>query len=288
MNKKKIITIIASVVLTAVAVGGIYFGFKQISKPEQTVEVAVATQDIKAGEICSSKNYTYVEMAKSKVSPSYVTKVEVENQKGNDKTYTVSDVLKGKEASSAIYQNEPIMKGRITGLNSTVDATEIIDYSKYTKMMYNVTDTKSLDGQVHAGDKVDLWVRYTLTDKTTHDKLVVVDKILKKVLVNRTFDSDGKEITDITIPAKSMEILLAEDEVSEYLKYQDFGRYTLVKSPSSDDKESDEVVRKKLSTNGLIQEIISMKEDQVTADKIYKDPAKANEVQNYELDASSK
>ena len=286
MNKKKIITIIASIVLTIVTVGGIYFGAKHLSKPEDTIEVAVATQDIKAGKICDSKNYTYVAMPKSKVSPSYVTKVEVENTTGKDKTYVVSDILKGKEVSSDIYQNEPIVKGRVTGLNSGVDATEIIDYSKYTKMMYNVTDTKSLDGQVHAGDKVDLWVRYTLTDKTTHDKLVVVDKVLKKVIVNRTFDSEGKEINDISVPAKSMEILLAEDEVSEYLKFQEFGKYTLVKSPTTDDKSSDEVVRKKLSTNGLIQEVISMKEDQVTADKIYKDPAKASEVQNYEIDTT--
>lgn len=289
MTKKKIIICAASAGLTLVIVGGAFLGLKKVNKPEGTVEVAVATKEIKAGEVFTSQNYTYKELPKSQVSPSCVTKVEIESEKNNKKIYTIEDVLQGKEVISDIYANEPIMKGRVSGLKTLTDENgNAIDMSQYTKMMYNVSDTKSLDGQVHAGDKVDLWVRYKLNDKENNDQWVVVDKILKRVLVNRTFDAEGKEITDTTIPAKSMEILLKENEVSEYLKYQDLGKYTLVKSPSKITDASKEVVRKKLSTNNLIQEILSMQNDEVTADKIEEiDPTVKDKVQNIEIETNN-
>lgn len=287
MNKKNITAILMALVITILVLCGLYFGYKQQTKPEETIEVAVTIQEIKAGELLMlNKNYNYQKIPKSKLTPSHVTKEQIEKKSDDNKTiYALSDILNNKEVTTSLYANEPIMKGRVSGLSgvSNIEGEEI-DLSQYRKMTYSVSDTQSLEGQVVAGDRVDFWIRYKLNDKTNKDQLVVVDKVLKNVLINKTFDANGQEISDPSIPAKTIEILLLEEEIQEYLKYKDLGKYTIVKVPVSAIGNEDEIVRKKLSTNDLIWEIISMEEDAVTADKIKKDPTKLDKVEDIEIE----
>lgn len=287
MNKKNIIAILMSLVITILVLMGLYLGYQQQIKPEETIDIAVTTKEVRSGELLVlNKNYTYQKLPRSKVTSSHITKAQLEKKSEDGKTvYVLSDILNNKEVTTHLYSNEPIMKGRISGLSgvSNIDGEEI-DLSKYRKMTYSVSDTQSLEGQVTSGDKVDFWIRYKLNDKTNADQLVVVDKVLKNVLINKTFDANGQEISDPSIPAKTIEILLLEDEIQEYLKYKDLGKYTIVKVPVSAVDSDDEIVRKKLSTNELIWEIISMEEDAVTADKIKKDPTKVEKIDDMEIE----
>lgn len=278
MNKKIRNALIISLVGTAIISTGLYFMFKNTTKKENTIEVAVATREIKAGEVFNDDNYKYVSIPESKVSASYVTKVKMADN-------SVTDVLKGKEVLSTIYPNEEIVKGRVSNMSAlTDDKGNVIDTSSYRKLMLEVGTSQELSGQVVSGDKIDFWVRYTLNDKTNKDKLIVVDKIMKNVIVNKCYDSEGNEITDTTQKAKTVELLVTEEELQEYIKYKDLGKYTLVKVPSgSDGSSNDDIVRKKISTNDLIWEVISMKDDEVTADKITKDKDKEKEISNYEI-----
>lgn len=287
MNKKNIIAILMSLVITILVLTGLYFGYQEKIKPEETIDVAITTSEIKSGELLVlNKNYSYQKLPKSKVTASHITKTQIEQKTDDGKTvYMLSDILNNKEVTTQLYANEPIMKGRVSGLSglSNINGEEI-DLSMYRKMTYSVSDTQSLEGQVTSGDRVDFWIRYVLTDKTNKDQLIVVDKVLKNVLINKTFDANGQEISDPSIPAKTIELLLLEDEIQEYLKYKDLGKYTIVKVPVSANANDNEIVRKKLSTNELIWEIISMEEDSVTADKIKKDPTKIDKVGDIEIE----
>lgn len=290
MNKKTITAILISFLVTILMLLGLFVLYTQQTKPEETIEVAYTTKEVKAGELLMlDKNYKYKNMPKSKVTPSHITKVELEKESTNNKTiYTLTDILKGKEVITDLYPDEPIMKGRVSGLSGLSDINgEEIDLSKYRKMTYSVSDTQSLEGQVRSGDRVDFWIRYKLNDKKNNDQLIIVDKILKNVLVNKTFDSNGQEVNDTTIPSKTIEVLLREDEVQEFLRYKDLGKYTIVKVPIGAITEDNEVVRKKLSTNDLIWEIISMDEDSVTADKIKKDPSKIDKIEDMEIETNN-
>lgn len=282
--------VLFALVLTLIVLGGIYFGFKQVNKPEPQVEVAVATTNIKSGELLmSDKNYTYTKIDKSKVTSSHITKVQIETESNNEETkVALTDMLKGKEVITDIYAGEPIMKGRVSGLTGISNSEgEQLDLSKYRKMTYSVTNEQNLEGQVRSGDRVDFWVKYKLNDKTNKDQLIVVDKILKNVIVNKTFDANGQEINDPTIPAKTIEVLLLEKEIQEFLQYKDLGKFTIVKVPTGATEDgSEEIVRRKVSTNDLIWEIISMDEDAVTADKIKKDADKKDKVQDMELETN--
>lgn len=282
MNSKVKTAIIISLVITLVFGVVAFFLIRKMKKPEEMVSVAVATKEIKAGEIFTDENYIYKGIPKKELTSSHITKIAME-----DGTYT--DTLKGKEVKSDIYPNEKIMKGRVSGMSVLTDENgETIDVSGYRKLMYEVGDSNSLSGQVQAGDRLDFWVRYKLNDKTNKDQLVIVDKILKNVIVNKCYDSNGEEVTNTSIPVKTVEILLTEKELQEYIKYKDLGKYTLVKVPAGQSSDtSDDIVRKKLSTNDLIWEIISMDEDQVTSDKITKDPSKEQEIVNFEISSGS-
>lgn len=277
MNKKTKNALLVSLGVTIVFSIGAFLYVQNARKPVETMEIAIAKKEIKAGEVFTNDNYEYVKIPKVDNS-SYIQKVAME-----DGTY--NDVLKGKEATNDIYPNEEIVKGRVSGMAAlTDDKGEVIDLSGYRKLTYKVDGENSLSGQVKKGDKLDFWVRYKLNDKKNKDQLVIVDKILKDVIVNKCFDANGLEIVDPSIPATTVELLVTEEELQEYIKFKDLGKYTLVKAPvGGSSSEKDEIVRKKLSTNDLIWEIISMEESEVTADKIKKDPNKKNDIGNFEI-----
>lgn len=287
MEKKTKIGLIVSLgITTCVAFGGFLF-YKQMSKPVPMVAVAQATKEIKAGEILDpNENYTYINIPQSELSSSYITLVKMEsNSKEGQTQATMTDILKGKEVTSDIYPNEKIMKGRVSSMTSLTDQKgETIDVSKYRKLTYTVTGPQNLAGQIKSGDRIDFWITYKLTDKTNKDKIIVTDKILKNVIVNKTFDSNGQEIVNNEGIAKTAEFLLTEDEVQTYIQYKDLGKITLAKVPTSSNDVSSEVVRKKLSINDLVWEIVSMDTSEVTADQIKKDPLKKNDIDKYELE----
>lgn len=290
MNTKTKNAILISFGVTILCAGGAYYYIANSSKPVPMVEVAMSTAEVKTGDVLSEEKYRYVQIPQSEYSPSYVTKVKTEtkNDKGEN-IVTYVDTLKGKEVASDIYPNEKIMKGRVSNSAGLTDENgNVIDISNYRKMMFAVNSTQTLSGQVQPGDKVDFWVRYTLSDTKNKDKLVVVDKVLKNITINKAYDTNSNEITDGSVAAKNVELLLTEEELQTYIQYRDFGSITLVKVPKGTkaDAETD-IVRKKLSTNNLIWEVVSMKEDQVTADKITKDPSKESEISNYVLEENN-
>lgn len=291
MNKRVVTAIVISLVFTVLAIGGIVFGLKQITKPEETIKIAVAVEEIKAGTILQTSMYDYVSIPKSQYIPSYVTYEEIIKEENGSKQVLLNDTLKGKETKTDIYKGERIAKGRVSGVAiDTIEDSEgnVLDVNSFRRMSFSASGTKNLSGQMKSGDKVDFWLRYKLTDKNNNDQIVVVDKILKDVPVLKAFDSNGVEITTTGISASSVELLLTEEEVQEYLKWADLGNITLVKVPvGSSDSEDNEIVRKKLSMNDLIHEIISQEKSEVTANEIKKDPTKKEQIEDYIIEENT-
>lgn len=290
MNKRTLIASVVALLVTATAMFFIFTSIKQMSQPKETVEVAVAKQDIKAGTILQPDMYEYVAIPKDEVIPSYVQKevVIIKNDNG-DNVETLSDMLKGKEAKENIYKGERIIKSRISGFSvQGIEGVEgedgTADYSGLRRMTYTAQGIQNLAGQLKAGDRIDFWIRYKLQDKENNDIIIVVDKILSNVPVVKALDSNFQEIKNNNAASTTIEILLTQEQIQEFIKWRDLGKITLVKVPPGVNTDAEkEITRVKMSMNDLIWEVLSMTEDKMNKDDIVKDESKKKEVANYHI-----
>lgn len=287
MNKRTIIASVVALLITAIVMFFIFTSISRMSQPKDTVQVAVAKQEIKAGTILQPDMYEYVSIPEDEVIPSYVQKevVIVKDANGNS-TETLSDTLKGKEAKENIYKGERIIRSRVSGFSvQTGDGNETSDdYSGLRRMTYTAQGIQNLAGQLKAGDYIDFWIRYKLQNKENSDTIVVVDKILSNVPVVKALDSNAQEIKSGNEASTTIEILLSQEQIQEFIKWRDLGRITLVKVPTGVNPDAEkEVTRVKMSMNDLIWDVLSMTEDQTNKDDIVKDESKKGEVGNYTI-----
>lgn len=285
MNKRTIIASVTALLITVIAMYFIFTSITQMSRPKETVEVAVAKQEIKAGTILQPDMYEYVLIPKDEVIPSYVQKevVIIKNENG-DLIKTLSDMLKGKEAKENIYKGERIVKSRVSGFSIGVEEDEVSDYSGLRRMTYTAQGIQNLAGQLKTGDYIDFWIRYKLQDKENNDTIVVVDKILSNVPVVKALDSNSQEIKNGTAASTTIEILLTQEQIQEFIKWRDFGRITLVKVPPGVNTDTEkEITRVKMSMNDLIWDVLSMTEDKMNKDDIVKDESKKGEIGKYRI-----
>lgn len=286
MNKRTIIASVVALLITVIAMYFIFTSITQMSRPKETVEVAVAKQEIKAGTILQPDMYEYVPIPKDEVIPSYVQKevVIIKNENG-DSVKTLSDMLKGKEAKENIYKGERIVKSRVSGFSIGVEGEDgVSDYSGLRRMTYTAQGIQNLAGQLKAGDYIDFWIRYKLQDKENNDTIVVVDKILSNVPVVKALDSNSQEIKNGTAASTTIEILLTQEQIQEFIKWRDLGRITLVKVPPGVNTDTEkEITRVKMSMNDLIWDVLSMTEDKMNKDDIVKDESKKGEVGKYHI-----
>ncbi|QUH21998.1 SAF domain-containing protein [Alkaliphilus sp. B6464] len=285
MNKRLVVASLAALVITVMIISGLIYGVNNMSKPEETIEIAYALQEIKAGSIIKPEMYEYRSIPVDEFNPSYVTKEEVmiPNLDGK-KAAQLIDVLKGKEADENIYKGERIVKARIRGIGADKNE-EIFENTNLRRMTYTAQGINNLAGQVKSGDRVDFWIRYTLADKINKDKVVVVDKVLANVPILKALDQNSQEIRNGSeAPSTTIEVALTQEQIQEFIKWKGMGSITLVKVPvdADLDKEND-ITRKKMSMNDLILEVISMTEDEMNKEDIVIDKNKKGEVGNYEI-----
>lgn len=285
MNKRILIASAIALLITVGAIFFIYMSVTKISQPKETVKIAVAKQDIKAGAILQDHMYEYVPIPKDEVIPSYVQEevVLVKDDDGNT-TQRLVDTLKGKEAKENIYKGERIIKGRVgsTTIAGKDEDNDDFDSTGLRRMTYTAQGIQNLAGQLKAGDRVDFWIRYKLQDKENNDTIVVVDKILNNVPVVKALDSNYREIKSTDQATTTIEIMLTQEQVQEFIKWRDLGKITLVKVPvDANVNQEKEITRKKMSMNDLILEVLSMTEDEMNKDDIIIDESKRDEVDRY-------
>jgi len=285
MNKRILIASAIALLITVGTIFFIYMSVTKISQPKETVKIAVAKQDIKAGAILQDHMYEYVPIPKDEVIPSYIQEevVLVKDDDGNT-TQRLVDTLKGKEAKENIYKGERIIKGRVgsTTIAGKDEDNDDFDSTGLRRMTYTAQGIQNLAGQLKAGDRVDFWIRYKLQDKENNDTIVVVDKILSNVPVVKALDSNYREIKSTDQATTTIEIMLAQEQVQEFIKWRDLGKITLVKVPvDANVNQEKEITRKKMSMNDLILEVLSMTEDEMNKDDIIIDESKRDEVGRY-------
>lgn len=273
MNKKIVIATTTSLVVTGVLMFGIITVAKNISKPKETIEVACATKEIKAGMTLQSDMYTYKSIPKDEDNPQYVHKQRVDNK---GKIEYVDPIL-GKVTSTIIYNGEKIIDARVEGVKQTnggnTDASTV--NTNLRKMTYTAQGINNLAGQLKPGDKVDFWIRYKLQQKDTNDTIIVVDKILENVPIVKALDGNSEEIKGNNAPSTTIEILLPQDQIQDFIKWRDLGNITLVKVPADADTSKEKKINRiRMSMNDLSQEVLSMKNDAMDRKDIVKDPAK--------------
>lgn len=291
MNKRIIIAMAIALIVTAGAIFLIYTTVKKISQPKETIEIAVATQDIKAGTILQDNMYEYVAIPKDEAIPSYIQKevILVKDENGNT-TQKLEDILKGKEAKENIYKGERIVKSRVGGatIGTEEENGEEFDSTGLRRMTYTAQGIQNLAGQLKAGDRVDFWIRYKLQDKKNNDTIIVVDKILSNVPVVKALNSNSQEIKNPNEVTTTIEIMLTQEQVQEFIKWRDLGKITLVKVPADADVTAEkEITRKKMSMNDLILEVLSMDKDEMNRDDIVIDESKRGDVDRYTIPENS-
>ena len=261
MNKKIVIMIIFALLVSFTTVFLIFTAVNDMTKEDETVIVAVAKENIKAGIIMKSDMYEYVEIPKSEYIPMYIKKTDKE--------------LKGVEVKENIYKGEKILSTRIgtfTVINDeNADDEKIFNDTGLRRMTYTAQGVQNLAGQLKAGDKIDFWLRYKLQDKENKDTIVVVDKILSNVSVVKALNSNSQEIKNKNEASTTIELLLEQEQIQEFIKWKDLGKITLVKVPPNInvDKEK-EITRKKMSMNELIWDVLSMEENEMNKNDIKK------------------
>lgn len=285
MNKRILIASAIALLITVGTIFFIYMSVTKISQPKETVKIAVAKQDIKAGAILQDHMYEYVPIPEDEVIPSYIQEevVLVKDDDGNT-TQRLVDTLKGKEAKENIYKGERIIKGRVGGttIAGKDEGNDDFDSTGLRRMTYTAQGIQNLAGQLKAGDRVDFWIRYKLQDKENNDTIVVVDKILSNVPVVKALDSNYREIKSTDQATTTIEIMLTQEQVQEFIKWRDLGKITLVKVPvDANVNQEKEITRKKMSMNDLILEVLSMTEDEMNKDDIIIDESKRDEVDRY-------
>jgi len=287
MNKRILIASGIALLVTVAAVFFIFTSVNKISQPKETVRIAVAKQDIRAGSILQDHMYEYVAIPKDEVIPSYVQKevVLIKDENGNT-TEKLEDTLKGKEASENIYKGERIIKGRVSGVSIATDDEGSDDFTNtgLRRMTYTAQGIQNLAGQLKAGDCVDFWIRYKLQDNENNDTIIVVDKILNNVPIVKALDSNAQEIKSSDTASTTIEIMLSQEQIQEFIQWRDLGKITLVKVPVDADIHAEkEITRKKMSMNDLILEVLSMTEDEMNKDDIIIDESKVDEAGRYHI-----
>lgn len=287
MNKKRLLIATAiSLAVTVLVVFGIFRAVEKMNEPENTVAIAVAKTEIKAGTILQPDLYEYVEVPEDEYIASYVTyePVVTEGENG-EKIERWEDVLKGKEAKETIYQGERIMKARISGI-SIVNENDEESFKEtgYRRMTYTATGVSNMAGQLKGGDRIDFWIRYKLQDRDNNDTIIVVDKILSNVPVVNAYNSNSQEVTNKNEASTTIELMLTQQQVQEFIKWRDMGKLTIVKVPADANLIAEkEVNRIKMSQNELIWEVLSMTEDEMNKDDIIKDEEQKENVGNYTI-----
>lgn len=287
MNKRTIIASVIALFVTVIAVFFIFTSVNKMSQPEEMVEIAVAKQEIKAGMILQPDMYEYVPIPKSELIPSYVQREAVRVENGDEGLIEkLEDSLKGKEAKENIYKGERIIKGRVSGITvkNDEDGSETYTNTDLRRMTYTAQGIQNLAGQLKAGDRIDFWLRYKLQDKENSDTIIVVDKILSNVPVVKALDSNAQEIKNTDEASTTIEIMLTQEQIQDFIKWKDLGKVTLVKVPVDANTNAEkEVTRKKMSMNDLIWDVLSMTEDEMNKDDIVKDESKKGEVGKYHI-----
>lgn len=275
MNKKIVIMIIFALLVSFTTVFLIFTAVNDMTKEDETVIVAVAKENIKAGIIMKSDMYEYVEIPKSEYIPMYIKKTDKE--------------LKGVEVKENIYKGEKILSTRIgtfTVINDeNADDEKIFNDTGLRRMTYTAQGVQNLAGQLKAGDKIDFWLRYKLQDKENKDTIVVVDKILSNVSVVKALNSNSQEIKNKNEASTTIELLLEQEQIQEFIKWKDLGKITLVKVPPNIniDKEK-EITRKKMSMNELIWDVLSMEENEMNKNDIKKNENQKENIDKYFID----
>jgi len=289
MNKGLVFTIIISLLVTTLTIVGILYSIDNMSKPPETIAVAVSTKDIQAGVILQPDMYEYVEIPISEYISTYVTKKNVEEKKKDGSiVFVKKDLLQGKEVTENIYKGEKILSTRISNFVSLQEdeGDEILyDSTGLRRMTYTAQGIQNLAGQLKAGDKIDFWLRYRLQDKENKDSIIVVDKILSSVLVVKALNSSSQEIKNKNEVSTTVELLLTQEEIQEFIKYRDLGKITLVKVPPDANVNNEkEITRKRMSMNDLIWDVLSMEEDEMNKEQIVKDEDQKENVDKYYID----
>lgn len=289
MNKGLVFTIIASLLVTVLTIVGILYSIDNMSKPPKTIAVAVSTKDIQAGVILQPDMYEYVEIPTDEYISAYITKKNVEEKKKDGSiVFVKKDLLQGKEVTENIYKGEKILSTRISNFVSLQEdeGGEILyDSTGLRRMTYTAQGVQNLAGQLKAGDKIDFWLRYRLQDKENKDSIIVVDKILSSVLVVKALNSSSQEIKNKNEVSTTVELLLTQEEIQEFIKYRDLGKITLVKVPPDANVNNEkEITRKRMSMNDLIWDVLSMEEDEMNKEQIVKDEDQKENVDKYYID----
>lgn len=289
MNKGLVFTIIISLLVTTLTIVGILYSIDNMSKPPETIAVAVSTKDIQAGVILQPDMYEYVEIPISEHISTYITKKNVEEKKKDGSiVFVKKDLLQGKEVTENIYKGEKILSTRISNFVSLQEdeGDEILyDSTGLRRMTYTAQGVQNLAGQLKAGDKIDFWLRYRLQDKENKDSIIVVDKILSNVLVVKALNSSSQEIKNKNEVSTTVELLLTQEEIQEFIKYRDLGKITLVKVPPDANVGNEkEITRKRMSMNDLIWDVLSMEEDEMNKEQIVKDEDQKENVDKYYID----
>lgn len=289
MNKGLVFTIIISLLVTTLTIVGILYSIDNMSKPPETIAVAVSTKDIQAGVILQPDMYEYVEIPINEHISTYVTKKNVEEKKKDGSiVFVKKDLLQGKEVTENIYKGEKILSTRISNFVSLQEdeGDEILyDSTGLRRMTYTAQGIQNLAGQLKAGDKIDFWLRYRLQDKENKDSIIVVDKILSSVLVVKALNSSSQEIKNKNEVSTTVELLLTQEEIQEFIKYRDLGKITLVKVPPDANVNNEkEITRKRMSMNDLIWDVLSMEEDEMNKEQIVKDEDQKENVDKYYID----
>lgn len=257
--------------IAAISIVGIFAVVNTQLTPENLIEVAVIKEDVRTGTILKPDMYYYKKIPESQYIASLVTKQEVD---GN-----LVDPLSGKETTETLYKEEPIIKARVSGLGSgeNINSIQIEDMTNLRRMTYTADGVDNMAGQLRAGDRVDFWLKYELQDNKTNDKILVTQKILSAVPILKSFDGNAQEIKDNEIPSTTIEMLLTQEQVQDFVQWRSMGSLMLVKVPTDAKVENeDEMPISKLSINDLKWDILSIADGTT----IKKDIVKSDEAKN--------
>lgn len=268
--KKTILVVILLVVALAVALG-LYSMVSNATAPEEMVMVAVAKGDIAEGTFLTSSMYEYKAIPKTEYIPTYVTMQsrEILDSKGAV-TVEQYDSLKGKEVKSPMYEGERLIKARINFSNEMTDEEEFSNklFKRYT---YSGSGLNNFAGLLKSGDRVDIWVQYTISSKDDEanakqaDKIIVTDRIFSNVLISRVLDETGAEVTTSSGGASVLEFMLTDQDIQKFISWRAIGTVTLVKSGSSETPTN--IDRRVISMNDLINDVVSSAENNSLLDE---------------------
>lgn len=256
---KKLILVVITLLIAAGVGFGLYSMISDATAPEEMISVAVLKKDVEEGHFLTSADYDYVSIPSSEYIPSYVVmqRKEVLDEATGKTKVEIYDSLKGKEVVSPMYVGERLNKSRVRFSNEMADEMEFSnkDYKRYT---YSGTGLNNFAGLLKSGDRVDIWLQYTITAKGTgtndSDKIIVTDKIFTNVLISRVLDGAGNEVTTSSGEASVLEFMMTEEDIQKFISWRAIGTATLVKSGK--DSSDSSISRKIISMNELVSTVV--------------------------------